>query len=398
MSESRHRTNPRPPNGKGAKPAKPSPGEPGTGTRPYRPLQIDIPALAGKAYDRLQKQQPGLFRNASPYQRARAREDLRDHLVVLRESLAAGSPALLADYARRAQVFFSVRHLPPGYVSAGFAALRDVLRADLPEDIRRDADAILRKGIASVKGDPAIPVSCIDDGAPLAGEAHALLAALTGGDLPAARRIVDDAVAAGTSVEDICLCLFQPVLAEAGRLWLIQHLGVAEEHVITAFIDAEIGRLRETALRTSGPASGSHEKTVVAASVEGDRHGIGIRIVSDFFGMEGWTAYYTGPDTPAASLLRLVRARRAAVVALSCTMVSHLPALYYLIRALRADPETAHVKIVVGGYPFSVARGLWRQIGADAYARDAREAVAAAERLVAGSRAKGSRSPRPSRG
>jgi MerR family transcriptional regulator, light-induced transcriptional regulator len=49
---------------------------------------------------------------------------------------------------------------------------------------------------------------------------------------------------------------------------------------------------------------------------------------------------------------------------------------------VRASAECADVKIIVGGYPFNIAPGLWRQIGADAYGRDALDSVAVAARLV----------------
>jgi len=65
-------------------------------------------------------------------------------------------------------------------------------------------------------------------------------------------------------------------------------------------------------------------------------------------------------------------------------MPSRLPELRYLVRSLRADAETARVKIIVGGYPFSIQPGLWKQVGADAVAAGAEEAVAAANRLTNG--------------
>jgi tRNA (guanine37-N1)-methyltransferase len=51
-----------------------------------------------------------------------------------------------------------------------------------------------------------------------------------------------------------------------------------------------------------------------------------------------------------------------------------------LIAAVRSDEAARGVKILAGGYPFNVAPGLWREIGADASAADAAGAVAALER------------------
>jgi methanogenic corrinoid protein MtbC1 len=53
-----------------------------------------------------------------------------------------------------------------------------------------------------------------------------------------------------------------------------------------------------------------------------------------------------------------------------------------LIAQVRRTPECAEVKILVGGYPFVVDRELWRQIGADAMANNADDAIATANQLV----------------
>ena len=63
------------------------------------------------------------------------------------------------------------------------------------------------------------------------------------------------------------------------------------------------------------------------------------------------------------------------MIALSTTMPRYLPDVEYLIRSLRADPATAGTKIIVGGYPFRIVPDLWKQIGADAFAGTADEAV-----------------------
>jgi len=43
---------------------------------------------------------------------------------------------------------------------------------------------------------------------------------------------------------------------------------------------------------------------------------------------------------------------------------------------------TKKAKIIVGGYTFEIVPDLWQRVGADAFARDAGEAVTAADRLI----------------
>ena len=62
---------------------------------------------------------------------------------------------------------------------------------------------------------------------------------------------------------------------------------------------------------------------------------------------------------------------RSFIVALALAAATVTPAL-----------AQTSVKIIVGGYPFTISPDLWRQTGADAFAPSAAEAVAIAEALV----------------
>ena len=101
-------------------------------------------------------------------------------------------------------------------------------------------------------------------------------------------------------------------------------MSVAEEHYITASVGALITRLHDRFIADNRRRA-QRGKTVVVASVERDLHEIGIRMVADFFEMDRWDTYYIGPNTPALSLLRAARDRKADVIAISCTMPSFLP-------------------------------------------------------------------------
>ena len=143
-----------------------------------------------------------------------------------------------------------------------------------------------------------------------------------------------------------------------------------------------MARLHDRALISGRGKKRDRGTSAIAAGVGAELHGLGIRMVADFFEMDGWDTYYTGANTPARSILELAQVRKPDVVALSTTMSRYLPDVEYLIRSLRADRSTSGTKIIVGGYPFRIVPDLWKQIGADAVAGTADEAVAVADRLV----------------
>ncbi|MDZ7712440.1 MAG: cobalamin-dependent protein [Rhodovibrio sp.] len=105
--------------------------------------------------------------------------------------------------------------------------------------------------------------------------------------------------------------------------------------------------------------------------------------------MNGWSSHYLGANTPKAAIHKAVRQVQPEVLALSVTTPYRTWRLADVIADLRQDPETAGVKVLVGGYPFHVSPSLAQWIGADGTARNAEDAVRLAgdfARVCAGAR------------
>ena len=122
--------------------------------------------------------------------------------------------------------------------------------------------------------------------------------------------------------------------------------------------------------------------SLVATCATNDLHELGIRMVSDFFEMEGWDTFYLGANTPVRAIVREVVERKADVLAVSVTITTHLNHLRDVIAAVRAEPRCGDTRILVGGYPFALDPELWKKLGADGSANDALSAVAVAHQLV----------------
>ena len=105
-------------------------------------------------------------------------------------------------------------------------------------------------------------------------------------------------------------------------------------------------------------------------------------MISDFFEMEGWDTFYLGANVPIDSVVKTILDRNADLLAVSATMTFHVDAVRRLIQAVRADARLAAVKIIVGGYPFNVAKSLWREIGAEGHALDAEGSLKLASELL----------------
>ena len=203
--------------------------------------------------------------------------------------------------------------------------------------------------------------------------AEAYLDALLAADRAKAHLIITDALRDGLSIRNLYLCVFQPVQREVGRLWLINKVSVTEEHFCTAATQTIMSDLYPQIISSS-----RCNKTLVAACVGSELHEIGMRMVADFFEMEGWDTYYLGAGIPPEQLLSAIEQRKPELVALSATMTYHVAKVQEFIAAIRSTFSAATPRIMVGGMPFNMDTGLWRTVGADVWAPDAEQAVQAA--------------------
>ena len=203
------------------------------------------------------------------------------------------------------------------------------------------------------------------------------LDALLDGDRPRAARLVLDAVEAGMPVHDVYMGVFQPAQYEVGRLWQKNRISVAQEHYCTAATQFVMSQLYPYIF--GGERTG---RTLVACCVGGELHELGMRMVSDFFEMDGWDTYYLGANMPAPDVAGAVAERGADLLGVSVTMTFNVHLVRLVVDAVRAEPGAKDARILVGGYPFLLDADLWRDVGADGFAADAVEAVVLGKRLV----------------
>ncbi len=342
-----------------------------------RLLDAQRDALAQAVTDRHFELDPELDRRYGPIGRAKCHQDNLFHLSYLSESIAASLPSLFADYVAWAKVMLAGRGIPASDLARNLEILGGALAAKLPPEAAAVAVSYIDDALRRLPSAPVEPESLLAHDAPLGDLAERFIGLLLAGERHMASALVLDAVASGTSVRDIYLNIFQPSQHEIGRLWQLNRISVAQEHYCTAATQLIMSQLYPHIF--AGPKIG---RALVATCVSGDLHEIGVRMVSDFFEMEGWDTYYLGANVPADSVVRSLVDRRAQVLAVSATISAHVSAVARLIAAVRANPVTKYVKVLVGGYPFNVESELWQQVGADGCARDAEEAVAIANRLV----------------
>lgn len=298
--------------------------------------------------------------------RARCLEDADFHLQYLGHSLQLAAPSLFVTYIQWARQMLEKRGISWSDLHTNLELVREQVTVSMEPDeasvVRDYVDAALNAG-------PADTASFLTGGLrePLA---QAYLTALLRADRRTATTLIQNAGSEGVSIRDLYLDVFQPVQREIGRLWQNNEITVAEEHYCTASTQSIMAQFYPQILAT--PRRG---RKVVVACVGNELHEIGTRMIADFFEMDGWDGVYLGANTPASSLIDLVCRERPDLVALGVTMTYHLGTATELVQRLRADDRCRDVKVLVGGYVFQQHEALWQSLGADAWARDAAQAV-----------------------
>ncbi|QOS78263.1 cobalamin-dependent protein [Paenibacillus sp. JNUCC31] len=332
--------------------------------------------LADKITEKQYALQPDLMKRFGENGRMRTKQDCLYSLNYLAESVLVKSPNLFNHYISWLKVLLAGYNVSTEDLAINLKLIKQTVEEEIDNPSKGLVLDYLDTGIFRMEQTETLP-SYINDAMPYGVAAKSYLRALLDSDRKEAARIIEAQLEDGAAIRDMYRYIFQPVQYEIGRLWQHNHISVGQEHFCTAATQAIMSRLYPRWLTDA-----CQEKKMVAACVGSEQHEIGLRMLTDVFEMEGWDTYYLGANVPNGSIVEAIERHRGDVVAISVTMTYHLHLAKELIQFIRNHPATAHVKIMVGGYPFNIDQELWRTIGADGYAPGADEAVEVAEHLL----------------
>jgi MerR family transcriptional regulator, light-induced transcriptional regulator len=191
---------------------------------------------------------------------------------------------------------------------------------------------------------------------------------------------VDGIRSSGVALERIYTELLAPSARRLGELW---------EADLCDFTQVTLGLWRlQKVMYDLSPVfqteamRRSNTKRAMLLPVPGSQHTLGVFMVSEFFRRAGWEVWGE-PNTSRADLVRSARTDWYDVIGFSVGAENQLAELTSVILAARQASRNRGVLIMVGG-PIFVAHPEWAvEVGADLTARDAEDAVAQAENLVA---------------
>jgi diguanylate cyclase (GGDEF)-like protein len=159
-----------------------------------------------------------------------------------------------------------------------------------------------------------------------------------------AEGIALDCLVAGSPVAVVYEAVIAPAMARIGDKWEAGELTIIDEHLASALNLKVMAAVYAMALAARPTTDAGR---VVLAGVEGDRHGIGIRMAGDVLELAGFEVLYLGENVPTHQLVRSVSVNRPDLVTIAVPSVAAADAGTAAVAAIRE--AFADLPIVVGG-------------------------------------------------
>ena len=162
------------------------------------------------------------------------------------------------------------------------------------------------------------------------------LNALCAADGTLAERVAFDCLQEGMGLETLYARVITPAMEQIGCLWKEEAITVADEHLATAITH----RVMASAYGLSFGAPARPGRILLAA-VEGQRHGVGLRMAADVLELGGYEVDYIGADVPLDALVAAIDSRNPDLVGLSSTLDLQSSLLSTVVaRLIKSFPDT----------------------------------------------------------
>jgi 5-methyltetrahydrofolate--homocysteine methyltransferase len=203
-----------------------------------------------------------------------------------------------------------------------------------------------------------------------------LFTAVLEGDAVTAKRVTEEALAAGVDPQKLVSDYMIPAMDEAGRRFECNDYFVPELLIAARAMKASLELIRPLLTARGDQPAGR----VAIGTVKGDLHDIGKNLVAALLEGGGFEVVDLGVDVAPEKFVAAVKEKNINIVALSALLTTTMPSMKVTIDALKQAGLRNQVKVMIGGAP--VTQKYADEIGADGYSDNAAAAVALARKSV----------------
>ena len=165
-------------------------------------------------------------------------------------------------------------------------------------------------------------------------------------------------------------------IEDSSRIWNDGRYFFPDMLLSAGALTAALEVIQPKLVETSGQRKGH----IVLGVVAGDQHDLGKMIVTAALSGAGYEVIDLGVDVPDQTFVDKVRQLKPDILGLGTSLTTTMPRMKAVIDSLKAAGLRLQVKVVIGGVPTS--QKFAEEIGADAWGKDALDAVAKAGILL----------------
>ncbi|MDY6834142.1 MAG: corrinoid protein [Chloroflexota bacterium] len=199
--------------------------------------------------------------------------------------------------------------------------------------------------------------------------------AIIDGDDAAAKTATERAVSEHIAPANILNSGIMPGIETAGQLW-----SEGQYFMPDVILSAEAFKLSSSVVEPLLKSGDAQILGVIAIGVvSGDMHDLGISIVTSMLRGAGFEVVELGIDVPVDVFVEAVRKNNVDIIGMGAYMSTTMLVMKEVIQKLKDENLRDKVKVLVGGVPLT--QEYADEIGADAWGKDAIDAVVKAKRL-----------------
>jgi len=190
------------------------------------------------------------------------------------------------------------------------------------------------------------------------------------GERARCRAVVEGALNQGVAARIVIEDLLWPAMEQVDKLFRDDRINVASEHMAT-----RINRVLADQVQMHVPRSQPNGRRVVITCAHDEPEELGGQMCADLFEADGWDVYFVGGGVPHDEVLSLVGQLQPSVLVIFGSKPADAPRIRDLCLTIRDVNSAPSMNIIVSGGGFNRAEGLWQEVQADLFARNAQDAL-----------------------
>jgi methanogenic corrinoid protein MtbC1 len=182
--------------------------------------------------------------------------------------------------------------------------------------------------------------------------------------------LIREELRTGGEAQELYLELLWPAMEQVEQMYREDQIDSVVEHMAT-----RINRMLVDQIQRDLPQTEPNGRTILIACAQGQSEELGAQMCADLFEHDGWEVYFVGGGVPNDEILGLIGRLEPQILLVYGMTPQGVPQTRQLIDLIREVGVCPTMNIMITGGVFNRAEDLWKEINADLYAPQVRDAL-----------------------